>query len=120
MLQLVLYLRANQHQLVAVNQQLPQVFLFARRRPDPRKPPFHQQLQNQRCVAPVVLLPPYLAGTNLRRIADPQTTDSCRSTPSRSECAPIVADKIARPLPLRVLVSSRPSLQSPCPANKSV
>src|SRR5438445_226398 len=42
MLQPVLHLRANSHQLVAVNQQLPQIFLFPRRNPDPRKPILRQ------------------------------------------------------------------------------
>src|SRR3989441_6228628 len=34
-----------------MQQQLPQVAHFTRRHPDPRKPPFHQQLQNMRRIA---------------------------------------------------------------------
>src|SRR5438094_7759309 len=55
-----------------MQQQLPQVAHFTRRHPDPRKPPFHQQLQNMRRIALVRLLLPHVAGTNLRRIAHPQ------------------------------------------------
>src|SRR5260370_3690215 len=71
MLQLGLHLRANPHQLVAMNQQLPQILLFPGRSPDPRKPSLQQQLQNQRGIAPVVLLLPHIRSANLRRIADP-------------------------------------------------
>src|SRR5713226_9179642 len=77
MLQLGLHLRANPHQLVAMNQQLPQILLFPGRSPDPRKPSLQQQLQNQRGVASVVLLLPHLRSANLRRIADPNIV-SCR------------------------------------------
>src|SRR5437016_2262935 len=47
-LQFVLHPRPHDHQLVAVQQQLPQVAYFTRRHPDPRKPSFHQQLQKVR------------------------------------------------------------------------
>src|SRR6266446_9286028 len=77
MLQLGLHLRANPHQLVAMNQQLPQILLFPGRSPDPRKPSLQQQLQNQRGIAPVVLLLPHIRSANLRRIADPNIV-SCR------------------------------------------
>src|SRR5882672_3552407 len=71
MLQLVLRGGPQPHQLVAMNQQLPQILLFTRRRPDPRKTSFQQQLQNQRGISAIVLLLPHFTGTNPRRIADP-------------------------------------------------
>ena len=72
MLQLIFHLRPHPHQFVAVNQQLPQIFLLARGHPDPRKAPVEQQLQQQGRIAPVMLLLPHIAGPNLRRIAHPQ------------------------------------------------
>src|SRR5436190_4585218 len=71
-LQFVLHPRPHDHQLVTMQQQLPQVAHFTRWHPDPRKPPLDQQLQNMRRIALVRLLLPYVAGTNLRRIAHPQ------------------------------------------------
>jgi len=55
-LQLVLHLRPNSHQLVTVNQPLPQIPSFARTSPYARKLFFQQQLQNQRRVPPIVFL----------------------------------------------------------------
>src|SRR5439155_6241469 len=66
------FTRARDHQLVTMQQQLPQVAHFTRWHPDPRKPPLDQQLQNMRRIALVRLLLPHVAGTNLRRIAHPQ------------------------------------------------
>ena len=60
-----------------MNQQLPQILLFSRRRPDPRKSPFQQQLQNQRGIAPIMLLLPRIACANPRRIPDPHIV-TCR------------------------------------------
>src|SRR5438876_10580293 len=54
-----------------MNQQLPQILFLTGRRPDPWKPPLCQQFQNQRRIAPVVLLLPHLASANLRCISDP-------------------------------------------------
>jgi hypothetical protein len=54
----VLHLRANPHQLVAMNQQLPQIFLFPRRYPDLRKPILRQQLHQQPRIPLVMLLLP--------------------------------------------------------------
>src|SRR6266704_2151864 len=61
-----------------MQQQLPQVAHFTRRHPDPRKPPFHQQLQNMRRIALIRLLLPHVAGTNLGRIAHPQLVTQLR------------------------------------------
>jgi hypothetical protein len=55
-LQLVLHLRPNSHQLVTVNQPLPQILSFTRTSPYARKLFFQQQLQNQRRVPPIVFL----------------------------------------------------------------
>src|SRR5438445_924302 len=71
-LQFVLHPRPHDHQLVTMQQQLPQVAHFTRWHPDPRKPPLDQQLQNMRRIALVRLLLPHVAGTNLGRIAHPQ------------------------------------------------
>src|SRR5439155_7441356 len=43
-LQFVFHPRPHDHQLVTMQQQLPQVAHFTRRHPDPRKPPLDQQL----------------------------------------------------------------------------
>jgi hypothetical protein len=77
-LQLVFHLCADAHQLVAMNQKLPQIFLFPRWRPDPRKPSFQQQFQNQRRISPVVFLSAHVAGTNLPRISDPHVVPRSR------------------------------------------
>src|SRR5580704_11766610 len=79
MLQLGLHLRAYPHQLIAVNQKLPQILLLARRYPDSRKPPFQQQFQHQHRVAPVVFLCAHVACTNLRCVSDPQVVPRGRS-----------------------------------------
>jgi len=60
--------RANLHQLVAMNEQLPQIALPAFRHPQVRKPSLHQ-LQNV-CRIPLVrLLSPYVAGTDPESVA---------------------------------------------------
>ncbi len=71
MLQSVLHPRPNLHQLVPVNQQLPQVALLRARRPQARKPAFQQQLQNVPRIALVGLLLAHITGTNLCRIPHP-------------------------------------------------
>ena len=71
MLQPILHPRPNLHQLVPVNQQLPQIAHPRIRSPQPRKPSLQQQLQNVRRIALVGLLLAHIAGPNLRRIADP-------------------------------------------------
>src|SRR6266571_5496439 len=50
----------------------------------------------------------------------PQTTDSSRSIPSQSKQAQVVHDKISPLHRTHAPVSSLPSPQSPCPANKPV
>jgi len=55
-----------------MQQQLPQIPRLARRHPDARKPPFHQQLQNVGRVPFVRLLLPHKTGPDPRRISDPQ------------------------------------------------
>ena len=121
----------NPHQLVAMNQQLPQILLFTRRRPDPRKPSFQQQLQNQRGIAPVVLLLPHFAGANLRRISDPHIVSRRRGHLHKPLAVPgrlhpdqrrprQSADKTSPLLPTHAPASFLRSLPSACPTNKSV
>ena len=54
-----------------MDQQLPLVPLFDRRRPDPGKVVLQQQIQNVRRIPPVGLLPAYLPGTDHGRVSDP-------------------------------------------------
>jgi hypothetical protein len=70
-LQAVLHPRPYLHQLVPVNQQLPQIALLPARYPQPGKPALDQQLQHVGRVPPVRLLLPHIAGPDLRRIPDP-------------------------------------------------
>jgi len=72
MLQLVLHPRPNHHQLVTMQQQLPQIAHLRRRHPDPRKPPLLQQNANMLRVPSICLLPPHATGPDLRRIPHPQ------------------------------------------------
>ena len=51
--------------------QLPQIPLLTVRCPQPRKAPFHQQLQNVGCVPLVGLLLAHVTGPDLRCIPDP-------------------------------------------------
>jgi len=51
--------------------QLPQIALLPVRRPQPGKPPFHQQFQNMGGVPFVGLLLAHVTGPDLRRISDP-------------------------------------------------
>src|ERR1700674_1081292 len=97
-----------------MDQQLPQILFLSGRSPDPRKPPFHQQFQNQRRVAPVVFLGAHLTGANLRCISDPHVVPLCRGHfhkpltvpgglhPDKSRCGQ---------LPIKPLGFSRPMLQ---------
>src|SRR6266849_914197 len=97
-----------------MDQQLPQILFLSGRSPDPRKPPFHQQFQNQRRVAPVVFLGAHLTGANLRCISDPHVVPLCRGHfhkpltvpgglhPDKSSCGQ---------LPIKPLGFSRPMLQ---------
>ena len=61
----------SRHQLVSMNQQLPQIPLFPTWHPQPRKTAFHQQLQNVRRIPPVRLLLANVAGPDLRRVSNP-------------------------------------------------
>jgi len=61
-----------------MNQQVPQILLGTRGRPDPRKSSFQQQLQNQRRISTIVLLLPHLTGANPRRIVDPHSVSRRR------------------------------------------
>ena len=70
-MQFVFHLAANLHQLVPMQHQLPQIALLPVRSPQPRKPPLNPQPQNVRRVPLVRLLLAHLAGSHLRRIADP-------------------------------------------------
>src|SRR5262249_44744790 len=71
-LQLVLDPRPHPYQMLAMNQQLPQVPFRHRRDPDLGKAIFHHQLQNQlRCAPVMLLLPPILPGDR-SCIPDPQ------------------------------------------------
>ncbi len=71
MLQTIFHPRPNLHQLVPVNQQLPQIAHRRIRSPQPRKPTLAQKRQNVRRVALVGLLLAHITGPNLRCIADP-------------------------------------------------
>src|SRR5260370_5514804 len=64
-----------------MQQQLPHVALGWRRYPDPRKPPFHQQLQQQQRTPPVGLLLSLATGADLRRVPDPQLMPQLREQP---------------------------------------
>src|SRR5260370_385832 len=64
-----------------MQQQLPHVALGWRRYPDPRKPPFHQQLQQQQRIPPVGLLLSLATGADLRRVPDPQLMPQLREQP---------------------------------------
>src|SRR6266850_8377726 len=77
-LQFGLHLRAYSHQLVAMDQQLPQILLFPGRSPDPRKPSFQQQFQNKRGIPAIVLLLAHVRNANLRRVSDPHVVPQCR------------------------------------------
>ena len=54
-----------------MNQQLAKVPLPGRRHPQPGKPILHQQPQDVARIATVGLLPPHIAGPDLRRIPNP-------------------------------------------------
>ena len=70
-MQFVFYPAANLHQFVPVQHQLPQIALLPVCCPQPRKTPFHHQLQNVRRVPLVRLLLAHVTGSDLRRIPDP-------------------------------------------------
>src|ERR1700687_6174908 len=97
-----------------MDQQLPQILLLSGRSPDPRKPPFHQQFQNQRRVAPVVFLGAHLTGANLRCISDPHVVPLCRGHFHKPLTVPggLHPDKSrGAHLPIKPLGFSRPMLQ---------
>ena len=71
MLQFVFYPTTDQHQLVPVQHQLPQVALLPVWHPQARKSAFHHQLANVLCVPLVGLLLAHVTGPDLRRISDP-------------------------------------------------
>src|ERR1700676_1283275 len=71
-LQLVLHLRADFHQLLPVPQQLPHIAHLLARHPQPGKSSVDQQIQNVLGIATVGLLLPHHQPPNLRRISDPQ------------------------------------------------
>src|SRR6202795_3510266 len=71
-LQLILHLRANFHQLLPVPQQLPHIAHLRAGHPQPGKPSVDQQIQNMLGIATVGLLLPHHQPPNLRRISDPQ------------------------------------------------
>ena len=118
-LQFVFHPAANLHQLVPMQHQLPQIALLPVRSPQPRKPAFHHQLQNVRCIPFVRLLLAHVTGPDLRRISDPdlvpqilppvrRTTGCCPWLPCRSAPAPPVADKTPWRRPWHAPVSARP------------
>jgi hypothetical protein len=69
-LQFVFHPAAYLHQLVPMQNQLPQVALLPIRRPQTRKPVFQHQLQDVRRIALVRLLLAHVTGPDLRRIPD--------------------------------------------------
>src|SRR6516162_1624536 len=71
MLQPALYPRADRHQLVPMNQQLPQVTLLRTRCPQPRKTILYQELQNVGCIPSVRFLLANVAGPDLSCIPNP-------------------------------------------------
>jgi hypothetical protein len=70
-LQLVLDSRPHAHQMMTMDQQLPQITLFHARGPDARKAIFHHQLQNQLRIPPIVLLLAWILPPDLGCIAHP-------------------------------------------------
>jgi hypothetical protein len=64
-----------------MHQQLPHVPLFQTRHPDPRKPIFDQQMQEQLRVPPVRLLFAHFTGTDFAGIAQPQLLPQLRQQP---------------------------------------
>ena len=77
-MQLIAHHGAHANQLVPVPEQLPQVRLGRRGNPDAGEAIGQQQIQNQRRVALIGLLLPYSAGSNLRRVTDPQLVSQFR------------------------------------------
>jgi len=115
MLQLGLHLRANPHQLVAMDQQLPQILLFPGRSPDPRKPSSSSNFKisaasRRSCfccrtsAARIFAASPIHTSCPSAR-PSPQTTDSSRSTPSRSEQAQAIHGKTSPLLPTHAPIS---------------
>ncbi len=70
MLQFILDPSTYLHQFVTVHQQLAMILHLGVWYPDPWKPSFHQKLQYVFCISTIRLLPPHVAGTNLRRVPD--------------------------------------------------
>jgi hypothetical protein len=73
-LQLVLHLRAQLHQLLPVPQQLPHIPHRGTRHPQPRKPPVEQQLQN---MLRVVLIEYALQSGSLEEVWSDQLIKWC-------------------------------------------
>ena len=65
-----MYLRAQAHPLMAMQQQGPQIQQLLAGHPDGRKPLFYQQLQNQFRIATIVFLFARLRGANLGGVPD--------------------------------------------------
>jgi len=55
---------------MTVAQQRPQILQLLRRQPDRRKAAFHEHLQNQLCIAPIIFLLPRRGCPNLCRMTD--------------------------------------------------
>src|SRR6266478_4023901 len=104
MLQLILDAGSHLHQLVAMQQQLPQVALLRTRHPDGREPARRQQLQQMIGVALVVLLFADRGRANAGRVADDQLMSPALQ--QALEPAGIAAglDAHAHPLPLQAAV----------------
>ena len=88
MLQLVLHLPPHPYQLVAMQQQLPQIPLLRARHPDPRKSFLQQQLQQQLSISSVGLLFAYFQGSDLARISQPQLVPNLASRRSNHSVLP--------------------------------
>jgi len=80
-LQLVLHRGAHLHQLVPVQQQLPQIALRGRGYPNPRKTVLQHQLQQVGGVPGIGLLRAYRRGSNTGGIAHPQFVSPLRQQP---------------------------------------
>src|SRR3989442_1155621 len=55
-----------------MNQELPQILLLARRRPDPREASFPKEFQNQLGIPAIVFLSAHVPGANFCSVPDPQ------------------------------------------------
>jgi hypothetical protein len=69
-LQRILYPRPHAYPLMTVSHQSSQILELFRRQPDRRKAVFHQQLQNQACISPIMFLLARLGCPNHCRVTN--------------------------------------------------